>query len=300
MMRELLNSALKEVLKEGLAIHIIKNDAVSYASEEIVEVRNVTLLVVTSGMLEIQCEQIREVLTAKHLMIIPHDSNFKISLKGNKMRFILITFSSQFAFSHGLTKTAVDAFYFCIARFPAALVLQEQEYSVLRLIAKLIVFTRSRRQQNADYQELDRICFSLLLYKLQLIFSAHNTEVPIRYSRNESLVMQFLTTVATNARKEHHAQFYADALFVTPAYLNKIVKLIVGKTVKVLIMEAIIIEAKYLLEETYLSIAEISYELNFGSINSFSAVFKTHTSFSPTQYRNNYQKKRDSNFKNKE
>ncbi|WP_348823360.1 helix-turn-helix domain-containing protein [Flavobacterium aestuarii] len=79
--------------------------------------------------------------------------------------------------------------------------------------------------------------------------------------------------------------FYAGVLFVTSGYLNKIVKQVTGRTAKTLILEAIVVEAKNLLENSQSTVAEIAEELEFSTSSSFSIFFKRHTSLSPSQYR---------------
>ena len=281
MIRELVNSSLNELLE----IHIIKKYVVKTSNEETFKVENATLLIITSGTIKIQFREIIQVLTGRDVMIIPKDSFCKIPEVQGRLQLLLIMFSPQFPFRHSVKKEIVKSFYFFMTKSPVKITLEEKEYVVIALISKLIYFTNNEGQLNDGELELKRMSFNLLIYKLQLMYSKHIAEVTIPYTRNESLVIQFLITVAAHSQKEHHVQFYADALFVTPAYLNKIVKAVTGKTVKGLIMETIIIEAKNLLEESCLSIGEISEVLHFTSIYSFSTVFKAHTSFSPIQYR---------------
>ncbi|PTS95844.1 hypothetical protein DBR27_16760 [Flavobacterium sp. HMWF030] len=100
--------------------------------------------------------------------------------------------------------------------------------------------------------------------------------------------MQFLTILSIHYKKHHHVQFYAGALFITPIYLNRVVKEVTGKSVKLLIIEAIISEAKILLEDGQISLAEIAEEMEFASASIFGIFFKKHTSLSPSDYRTSF------------
>ena len=134
---------------------------------------------------------------------------------------------------------------------------------------------------------LQQISFNLFLYELRLIYTKYTSDASANFSRKESLIIQFLTILTIHCKKQHSVRFYAGALCITSGHLNKIVKQITGKTVKILIAEAIITEAKKMLEDSQFTIAFIAEELEFSSASSFSIFFKRHTSISPSGYRSN-------------
>ena len=67
--------------------------------------------------------------------------------------------------------------------------------------------------------------------------------------------------------------------------MNHIVKKATGLTAKQTISKRIVIEAKYLLSSTTLSVKEIAYELGFEDANYFISFFKKEQQTTPTQYR---------------
>jgi AraC-like DNA-binding protein len=199
----------------------------------------------------------------------------------------MISFSSEFSLKNCLKKEFIETFYFFIGKIPVKITLDEKEFLVLSLIYKLIYFVNKDAGKNGLDLELQRISFNLFLYELRLIYAKYTSETSQQFTRKESLIIQFLTILAIHYKKKHNAQFYAGALFVTPAHLNKIVKQVTGKTVKKIIVEAIINEAEQLLEDSQLTIIDIAEELEFTTANSFTIFFKKHTSISPSQYRSN-------------
>lgn len=83
----------------------------------------------------------------------------------------------------------------------------------------------------------------------------------------------------------HLAASYAAQLRVHPNYLNAVVKRTTGKSLKQLIQEYIVSQARTLLATTELSIKEIAYRLHFEEPTHFVAVFKKLTSLTPGQFR---------------
>lgn len=83
----------------------------------------------------------------------------------------------------------------------------------------------------------------------------------------------------------HTANAYADFLHVHPNYLNAVVKRTTGKTLKALIQEQVVYQAKSLLAATTLSNKEIAYRLHFEEPTHFNALFKKLTQLTPVQYR---------------
>jgi AraC family transcriptional regulator, transcriptional activator of pobA len=81
--------------------------------------------------------------------------------------------------------------------------------------------------------------------------------------------------------------FYASAMRVHPNHLNHISKKITGRTAKQTIVNRVLLEAKYLLASSNLTIKEISYELGFDDPNYFVSFFKAHLKIAPSQYRLN-------------
>lgn len=287
MIKDLINIDLNDSQVEGLDVHIIKKYIVKTSSNESFKTENLSILLIKTGAFKIQIQQTIEDLSPWDLLVLPQNSDCQILDVQEKLQLFIISFSSEFAFKNCLKKELVESFYFFIRSTPIKIVLEEREFLVLSLVYKLIYFvSRDVKGKGIDY-ELQRISFNLFLYELKLIYSKYTLDTALNFSRRESLIVQFLTILSIHCKKQHYVNFYAGALFVTPGHLNKIVKQLTSKTAKELIVEAIIIEAKNLLEDTQFSIGRIAEELEFSSISSFSIFFKKHNLLSPTEYRSN-------------
>jgi AraC-like DNA-binding protein len=87
---------------------------------------------------------------------------------------------------------------------------------------------------------------------------------------------------------EHSASFYAEKLVMHPNYLNSLVKKHTGMTIKGIIQNRLLLETKYLLHSTNLSIKEISNQLGFSDPNYFATFFKRLENMTPAGYRTSY------------
>jgi len=284
MIKNLINANLLDLSGEGLDIHIIKKYEKSESDESFIA-ENLAVLLVRSGNIKIKLQEIMQNLSARDLIVIPKDSICKIFEVQEKLQLYLITFSSEFAVKNCLKRELVDSFYFFIRKEPLKASLEEKEYQVLSLIYKLIHYINLEAKRTDIDEELYRISLNLFLYELKLIYAKYSSDTVVSFTRKENLVIQFLTVLSIHYKKQHHAKFYAGALFITSKYLNKVVKEVTGSSVKALIIEAIISEAKILLEDTQNTFAEIAEEMEFASVSVFSIFFKKHTSYSPSEYR---------------
>lgn len=291
MIKNLINIELKDLPIRGLDIHIIKKYVVKTEPTESFMVSNFSLMLIKSGKFKIQLKEIIQDLSERDLLIIPKDSFCTLLQVKGKLQLYLISFSSEYALVNGLKRKLIDSFYFFIGKAPLKIALEEKEFLVLSLIYKLIYFVNQDAKLNSIDTELQRISFNLFLYELRLIYAKYTSDNSKHFTRKESLIIRFLTILAIHYKKQHNAQFYAGALFITAGHLNKIVKEVTGKTVKKLIVETIISEAENLLEDLQLTILDIAEELEFPTANSFSVFFKKHNLISPSQYRSNAMEK---------
>lgn len=287
MIKELLNIELNNIPFKGIEIHIIKKYKVLTASDDIFESKNYSILLIKSGKFKIKFKDITQHLSAFDMLLIPRSSQCSVFDVREKLQLYLISFSSDFIFENGLKKEFIDSFRLLISSSIIKIKLDEKDFVVFSMIYKLIYFISKDFDSNKLESNLQRISFTLFLFELRLIYSKYIGELSVYFDRKENLVFQFISLIAIHCRKQHNSQFYAGSLFVTRGYLNKIVKEITGQNVKNLITQAILIEAKTMLEDMQLTIAFVAEELDFSSLSSFSNFFKRHNSISPSEYRSN-------------
>ena len=105
-------------------------------------------------------------------------------------------------------------------------------------------------------------------------------------NRKEELAKQFILLVGTHFRDSREVQFYADKLFVSRKHLTKVISEVLKKSPKIIISEAVILEAKVLLKNPNFTISEVANLLNFIDLSIFNKFFKKMTGQTPSEYKN--------------
>jgi AraC-like DNA-binding protein len=141
-----------------------------------------------------------------------------------------------------------------------------------------------------EYHEYERCKDEMIAIKiLELLIQCDrliiNAEAEPNVDSYSDLVDRFNELIEQNFQEKRSVRFYADALHVHPNHLNFVVKKITGITAKETIMNHILLEARFLLRSSTLSIKEIAYKLGFDDPNYFSSFFKNGVELSPAQYR---------------
>lgn len=112
-------------------------------------------------------------------------------------------------------------------------------------------------------------------------------------SNNKKVIPQQKQVLLRNFRRliDQHYLFiklpkeYADLLYITPNHLNALCQDLLGKTAGELIRDRIILEAKRLLTNADMTIAEIAYNLNFQDNSYFNRFFKKNVGATPDEFR---------------
>lgn len=78
---------------------------------------------------------------------------------------------------------------------------------------------------------------------------------------------------------------FADLLYVTPNHLNALCQDLLGKTAGELIRDRVLLEAKRLLTNADMTIAEIAFNLNFQDNSYFNRFFKKYVGLTPDEFR---------------
>lgn len=103
--------------------------------------------------------------------------------------------------------------------------------------------------------------------------------------RARELFFRFLRLLPQHFAEHHDIRFYADALYITPIYLSRIVRQVTGRTVVHFVNQYLLMEASYLLHTTNLSITQIADRLHFADAASFSKFFTRLKGVTPRSYR---------------
>ncbi len=147
-----------------------------------------------------------------------------------------------------------------------------------------------RRKYDAPHpfrNEILKNLINVLLYETAAIYDRQSLRANQLQTRSQSLASDFKKLVNIHFAAERSVKFYAAKLFITPKHLSETVKEVTGKTAGEWIAETVILEAKILLQNPALNVAQVSDLLHFADQSTFGKFFKNMTNLSPLAYRQN-------------
>ena len=108
---------------------------------------------------------------------------------------------------------------------------------------------------------------------------------PLAIGTNGELIKKFMLLVNKNFIQNKMVNDYASDLFVTPNYLNSVVKKVTGYSASYHIQQRIILEAKRLALDPEINMKEIGYKLGYEDVAHFSKFFKINGGVNFTNFR---------------
>ena len=156
----------------------------------------------------------------------------------------------------------------------------EQAENISNLFERIL---KEKASGNIIKNELIALKLAELVIVSEQYFNKH-----LHFEKNTQamdIIKRFSDLVENNFREQRSVKFYADQLNMHPNYLNSLVKKDTGKTAKESIQNRLLVEIKYLLHTTNLSIKEISGNMGFKDPNYFTSFFTRLEKVSPGNYR---------------
>ena len=95
----------------------------------------------------------------------------------------------------------------------------------------------------------------------------------------------FMDILADNFKEHHEVSFYANKMNIGTRYLGSITNKVVEKSPKLIITEYLMQEAKQMLQTTFRSVQEISYDLGFKTQSQFTKAFIQIYGTPPSEFR---------------
>ncbi len=124
-----------------------------------------------------------------------------------------------------------------------------------------------------------------LLIRLFIEVARTTNQIYHNTSYNHTLLQNFRNLIERNYAQLRLPKQYAELLYITPNHLNAMCKDFLGVSAGNLIRERVILEAKRLLINVNLLIAEIAAKLNFVDQSYFIKFFKKHEGITPEKFR---------------
>lgn len=238
---------------------------------------NHALILVTEGCAELTVGHHAYRVSAQELIIVPALQIFTIqSIQEDAVGFMCF-FSQELLLS---ATTDVDFDFLKLTGHPLVSLSERQMKHIGTIFDRL---TLEYAENGAAKADLIRPYLAALLAEIN---RAYVGTLPAKTDAGDRLAQRFMDLLTTQVRENRFVSHYADHLNVSPNHLNKVVKHRTGQSPSAWIDERVVLEAKVLLFQSDLTIAQIAHELGFEDQSSFGKLFRKYTHLSPTDFRN--------------
>ncbi|MET1056628.1 MAG: AraC family transcriptional regulator [Pedobacter sp.] len=201
----------------------------------------------------------------------------------------LITFDETFLKEY-VGREVFNEFPFLLTETVSPKVVDPECYKAFENLYLLIDLEYKGESDNK--QKIIGHLLSALLYKIKEYFWQDYNPI-YEGNRSSQIVRSFKQLLEKHYRELSSGKVelafrvadYAEAQNLHPNYLSNVIKSKTGKPIAVWIADKTIAEAKSLLQNTAVSIKEISYRLGFSETAHFSNYFRKHTGTSPVVFR---------------
>ncbi|TDW47292.1 AraC-like DNA-binding protein [Flavobacterium sp. 270] len=238
-----------------------------------------TMIFVTSGQHIMNLGYEEFITTANEVIIVPAGQIFSVEDINITHNGYICQFHPDILIGKYGSREMLNDFDFLKISGNPKVSLQEKE-------ANFVVSILNRLR--IEYSENDAANLNIVQAYLMALFCELNKNT-IKTSKNISaaafLTSKFKELIYEHIKTQHLVSYYASLLNVSPNHLNKSVKSETGKPATKWIEETILLEAKYLLFQTTLSVSEIAMQVGHEDVSYFSRFFKKHEGITPVQYR---------------
>lgn len=244
-----------------------------------------TVLLVVKGELTFSLNLEEYTAKPNSLVIVAPNAIKKVGVVSKDSIVSGVNFTIDFLTAIGMPKNAVELLDYFSSQFSPHWKLDRKDASSVQLFIKQLNNRVITLNEHVYGKELLYHTFYIFLYELYGMSKKYAVPIHHHVTRKENLVKNFTQLVQKQFRSQRNVTAYAEQLHITPKYLTETVKEITGKTASDIIDDFVLLEAKLLLDNPALSIAEIAEELHFSDQSFFGKYFKRHTSLSPKEYR---------------
>lgn len=200
----------------------------------------------------------------------------------NKTEGYIINFSDNYIHSLLMNARYLDQFSFFSGN--AAEQVVQIPVRVRRTIEQLFETILKEDQAGSELKD-DMIRTAMIQLFIQVNRLVTPKEKAPAASYNSVLLKSFQKLIELHFREKKLTRDYAAMLFVTPNHLNALSKHVTGKPAGELIRDRIVLEAKRLLVNAGMSIAELATELGFEDNSYFTKFFRKYTGQTPESFR---------------
>jgi AraC-like DNA-binding protein len=243
------------------------------------------ILLVTKGTVRMRLNLVDYDIHANSLVVCSPDVIYEFLSDVKICSFIVTNFSAKLLAEAALNRKYIEGFGFFMRQYAPIRELSPGEVQNILIIMEQLIAKNKLPGSYPFISELLLNSFKVLFFEIaSILYKQINTKNIILNSK-EDLVKRFYAEMSMHFKLRREVEFYAEKLHVTPKYLTKCVKEIVGKSTSEIITQMVIVEAKIKLNNISDPISKIAEELSFSDQFFFSKYFKRASGISPSEYR---------------
>jgi AraC family transcriptional activator of pobA len=270
---------------DGLRVFIKKPDPDKTHFAQPFRTDSYWVLLVTHDSITIHLNGEEHIVKENDLLIIPPHVIRQADDVEETCKAACVAFTQDFLLGTGLSQRYIDLFDFLFNSGGMHIQLGTDDASRLMTVISML---REKNFADSDHPftaEVVRHFFNVFQFELAGLYHKYSNQKKTVHDHKEELLWRFLALLSKHVKSERSLQFYANRLFVTPKYLTQTIKKLSGKTAGEYIDELVIVEAKILLRDPSLTIAQVADLLYFSDQFFFSKFFKRYTGTTPSDFR---------------
>lgn len=240
---------------------------------------------VIEGEVDLQINLVNYHIKKNNLVVIPFNAIHQFQNLNNEFIVVVVNFSHDFLGQARFGEKHIPSFGFFSLQNNPCLLLQQEDADALHSVIKMLRKMEDPASEHPFKTEIIHHGFNIFMFEVAALFKRYRPDEEVKKTRKEEILTSFVKLLFQHFREERGVQFYADALYITPKHLTKMVKEITNKTCGEMIDEIVIMEAKIMLDDLGLSVATVAEKLQFSDQFFFSKFFKKHTGISPSKYK---------------
>lgn len=247
---------------------------------------NYTIIIVEKGTLNLNINYVPHIIPENSFVVLSVKHIIEINSFSDDYKGCILFIVSDFLKSIlGMDKSPIvkDINFFQMSPITC---LEKKEFEIIQNNKDRLLWNINRYEHAYYAKMVENELANLILeiWNFKRLMSGKDTEIR-KTGNREIIVDKFLKLLIDHSRKEREVAFYADLLCVTPVYLSRSVKHVIGLPAIQVINDMVLTDARILLKQPDITIQQISEELNFSDQAAFSKFFKNHTGISPIYYR---------------
>lgn len=217
------------------------------------------------------------------ILSIPPDAIKQWINRSGDLKTITIFFTKSYFLNHIQNKNRLEKLEFFQLQTNHIISFSPEQSNILE---QLLYNIKDKLNSSHPYRnEIVANLLNIAFYEYAIFYNDHKDIKYKLLNRSEQITLEFKKLLTQNFIKERSVKFYGDLLFISSKHLSETITAETGRTAGEWITELVILEAKILLQDPTLNIAQITNILNFTDQSTFGKFFKNKTGFSPLAYR---------------